>query len=517
MMKRLLHYELKKLYKDKVVLALVVLALILQCLLTFFALDNGDKPDTEIMKRAYDLYSNDRELFETRKGELEKAIISNGGEINVLMFEYYAIVSAETDAGLPQDYRKEIDALIKNAKRQADEYESIGVPEKAYSRKSFSNTVEIYTPLRDADIKYEYVHGWDKYFSLDFVNVFILALVVLITARIMSYEKISNSASVVNTTANGVNTFYASKLIIAFTVAAASAILLSLVSILQTALTLGFSSASNSVHVLEAFRLAPFECGILGLLIKSFLLKLLCAIGVAALTVFVYSVTRSSAFAVLISGAVIGADFVFELRGGLRFLASSGSSLARYYPISIFNRCFDLVVVSVSAATIITILLFVFAFNVLCRIRNVGMPKAKINLPRLRIPKNRFTFELYKLNIKEKAALIIILALAVHAAVCFAAYIPDDSSTEYFYKKYSERFCGEVDYSKMADIQAEYNLQVYYSTLDIREIDESTSAEERDAINKNIVLSAYKLPAIEHVLSNARRVSTLSGAELIYD
>ena len=519
-MKRLFAFEAKKLLKDKAFIALCIFALALQCVLTFFALD-GDLPDLKTTENAYALYSSDAAAFEAREEELYKAVaadpFSDDAHIRALVEEYVAMISAREAAGKPQQYRGTLSVLIRNAEKQIAEFKSTGIPESAYIYKPYSNTADIYSPLLEANIEYEYIHGWDEYFSLSFPGVFILAAVILAVARIMSYEKLSSSVQVVTATAKGRGALAVSKLFLSAAAAAVAALVFSLVPLLQTALALGLSSGGNSVHALKAFVLAPFECSVAVLLLKTLALRVLAACAVAALAAFVYSLSRSAILSVSLCGVAVGLDSALAPQGGLQYLAFAESAFGRYRPVNIFGFCFDATGFSTAAAFVAAVALFFAAFAFLRRRAYKSNPRSKIKLPRMRIPKSLLGFELYKLNVKEKAALIMIAALAVRAVLCFALFTPDDSATEYFYKKYIASFGGVVTEETLEDIRAEHELQVYYSEFDLRHADPSLSAEEHEALSKNVVLSAYRLPAIKRVSESAERVFALDGAELVYD
>ena len=524
---RIFGFELKKLIKDRALVCLLAFMLAVEAGFVVFNLRSETRVDAAAAEKAFNLYENNYEEFESREQELsaryyqlvygKESAAASAGDAAAAAAEVAAFRLAREANEYGNRFRSYLSTLVNNAKQNLKEYDYVGLSPDSYVYRAQSESLRIYTELGSVELKYEYVHGWDLFFNCDFIGIFMLVFAAIACARFASLDRQFGADRVINASALGRRgTLFAKAGVSAAAVLCAN-VLFTAVPLAVIFFDSGFSSPFTSIHALETFIIAPFDCSILQMLFFVFAARTLCAFFVASAALAAYRFTGSFAASAAVCGALIGADTAFSGSGVMNLLMSPASAFGKYSAANVFGNPVPKCFVWISLIAVL-FLVFTAAYVLLPRAAGAAhIRKTKKVIAKTFFPNTLFGAELKKLFIKKHGVLIIAAALAVRIVASLFVYTQTNDPVDTYYKFYSGVYAGTVTNEKLEEIEKEYSEQKRFNDMSLKSIPVTLPQEEYAAMRRNVILASYKYPAISHVRENALRCVGTEGAVLIYD
>ena len=294
-------------------------------------------PDTAQTVRAYDDYAADREGFlaylaeieayETEQQELAFAAMERGEEYERPVKNWKYTEKNQTDyyekqltggvlaaADKAAHYKDTIRAFIKQNEIKLRQYEQRGEGKNSFLYRYTDYTIDVYEEYlgKDVSIGFEYVHGWEEFFTYHEGGLFAFAAILVLCCTVMLGDKSCGFYAILSVCRKGRGRTLAAKLSLCALLGVIVSLLFSLSGLAVYAARLGLSSPFNVIQALPTFTYLPFECTVLG---YFFIL-----LGVRAAVCLLFALIACALAAVL-------NNYVYSYLAGVGFI---GINLALY-------------------------------------------------------------------------------------------------------------------------------------------------------------------------------------------
>lgn len=506
--------EWKKLYKDRFVILLLAVFLLAGVGLTFAKAVSDTVVDVDACREVFDLFENDPELFAANK----EALLDRFTDWNSPAAEQLVLYTlAEQQAEYPAQYRQKLAVIINNATRTLREYDAIRMKEHSYLYVMQENYRSLYTSLSDADIRYEYVRGWDLYFSYDFLTLLLAVFLVAALPRYFCLDRECKMVPVARSARNGRGRSACAKLGVSLLFTCGATVLFSFLPLASIMCVTGFSSLSNSAHVLSAFVFLPFDWTVGELLLASFGLRLAAMLCLASVLYFLCALMRSYYGAVSVGVALIAIDLLFGKTGGLFYLALPQRSLKVYETVNVFTRCVPNLYLVMGFVLLAAAVLLASGIPLYLRRGETYLyTKKAFALPFLNEPRTLFGQELKKLFLKRGALAVLLIAVLARYGISTWQYKTEFEPAEYFYSNYMETLQGELTKEKEQFLTEETARQKQFFSMTEEDIMAYPEAQ-RESVRQNVMASGARLDALERIERQMNYVCETQGAYLLAD
>lgn len=510
----MLANEWKKIVKDRFLSVVLAAFLAAGVLFTFVKARADTKIDVRAYVEVFTLYETDPEAFAANKAEIANRLTDWYSE-EAKQLAVYDL--AEQQASYPEQYKKKLSVIIGNAARTLREYDAMRMKEHSYLYVRQENYRDIYTALSEVEIDYEFVRGWDLWFSYDFLMILLVVFLVISLPRIFSYEREYGVLSVTRSTPNGRGKLARAKLVTALLFTSAATTLFTFVPLLPIACVTGFSSLSNSAHVLSQFVYMPFDWSVGQLLLAAFALRLSAMLCFASVLYAVYALFRSYYGTVLCGIGVVAADLAFGEAGGLFYLALPSRAFEIYDCFNFFSKCAPTLYFTFGMVLLVSIALFLVGIPLFFRRGEKRIyNKRAFAVSFLGEPRTLFGQELKKLFVKRGGLAVLLLALLVRCGISMWQYRTDFTAAEHFYMIYMEELQGELTEEKERFVEQETARQKQLRNM-TEEVIQSHPESEWEDLRQAVMASGDRLHALERIEMQMRYVSETGGAYLLAD
>lgn len=510
----MLRKECKKLLRDRFVWVVLAAFLLGTFCLVWIKAEQDTKLDVDACVEAFALYETDREAFYQRQQALSQSITDwESPEMDQLAAFYLA----EQQASYPQTYREQLRIIVRNTNRVLKDYDAMRMKEHSYLYVRQQNFREIYTRLQDVEIEYELVRGWDLYFSYEFPGILAFLCLCLLVPYLLSREREYGSFSVERATLRGRRRLAVSKLWCVLGLTAGVVIGVNLCALLPLTWVTGFSSLSNSAHVLTGFVYLPLDLTVGELLLLSMGLKLLAALTLAGLLFLLYALVRSYYGTVLLGVGTVFADLAFLGDCGILYLASPMRSLEIYDCFNFFTYCMPTVCFACGVVLLCGIFCIAVGAVMFPRREGTHVPVLrKSGFLSLGHPRTLLGQECRKLWIKQGGIWLLMAVLILRWGVSTWQYTEESTVAEHYYREYMETLAGEYTTEKEAFITEETETQRRYAGMEEETIS-TYPPEEQDALRQKIMAASYRITALERIARQAVYVRDTEGAFFVAD
>ncbi len=510
----MLRQEWKKLLRDRFVWVVLAAFLLGTICMVWIKAEQDTKLDVDACMEAFALYETDREAFYQRQQALSQSLTDwESPEADKLA----AFFLAEQQASYPQTYGEQLQIIVRNTNRVLKDYDAMRMKEHSYLYVRQQNFREIYTRLQDVEIEYELVRGWDLYFSYEFPGILAFLCLCLLVPYLLSREREYGTFPVERATPRGRRSMAMAKLWCVLGLTAGVVIAVNFCTLLPLTWVTGFSSLSNSAHVLTGFVYLPLDLTVGELLLLSMGLKLLVALTLAGLLFLLYTLTRSYYGTVLLGVGTVFADLAFLGDYGILYLSSPMRCLEIYDCFNFFTYCMP----TVCFACVVVLLCGIFCITV----GTVLFPRREgTRVPVLRRsgffslghPRTLFGQECRKLWFKQGGLWLLIAVLVLRWGVSTWQYTEEFTVAEHYYREYMEIIAGEYTPEKDAFIVEEIETQKRYADM-AEETISTYPMEEQDALRQKIMAASYRITALERIARQAVYVRETEGAFFVSD
>ncbi|MBQ8511675.1 MAG: hypothetical protein IJ497_03595 [Clostridia bacterium] len=492
---KLLKYELTKhLTPFTVIFTSVMLVLSLGVVFLQYAGDGS--ADAVMIRDAQDDvlsdYVNDRETYDADYAEYEKryAAFEEAVSIRRMSDEWYTIrlqsekIDLDTydDQKLYRDVKEIIartegygDTLRKVIRQAYAKIEEIGILPGNYVYDYQAALITHYAPLTELEIPVEAVRGWEEFFTLETPVIFLAVTILGVLVSIFITEKRNRTLSVLRICKNGGWQLVLAKLLCTAVFSAVLTLAFTLTPLIVLHFTTGLSDPAVPVQALPSFPLCPYPITIAQYLALFVLIRLA--------VFFVLSLAAA------VLGQLIGSE-VGVLAGMsvflvLSYLLSRVDYYSPFFPLRQFNffdsafvtlffdryRAVNLAGQHVGLILTAGVLLFVIAavlvvLSFLVKLRSSQSFRRSIRQKASAKPVRRqkmaesmslsvLRYEFDKYILHPRAAIILVLALAVKIVLSSMTFTPDGSVYEEIYRGYITELAGEVSPEKDAYISEE--------------------------------------------------------------
>lgn len=505
-MRYLIGYEIKKITKNRIMLALFALLLLVNgamaihssqktehedALIAFYA-DYIADADTAAYWRDY--YADIEAQNERLEQEWWEQVMA-GNKDPMISYDPHLITGSEsltdrellsrllekeqTIIGLPEYYRR----IAMQAQDNRDELLGEGYGEHSFAVTMQEQTCERYLDLAaKIEVEFIYPRGWERYFAFSAVDLFILLFLLLTASQIFPTERRLRMEPMLRAAPNGGVWTTVAKLIAMLVITTITVLIFVAEALIIFAVRLGFSPLSCAIQLFDEFRLVPFALSTGEYLVLSVLSKWLAFCAFSACVVFVSVLTHSTVFSFAGGAVIYGASWFFwqfdyvgtppafhyiNMVSATQFVVPS----TRYKLFGVGRVAISTILLTFLLGAILLVggfLLTVFfqkkrggrvALGKSVHQRALFSRIAKRLQIRPRVKsrthmKGVFGFECYKHLVARGRIVLIILLIAVKVITAYSSAKPMLYS-ELLLKEYTQRFGGELTEQTLLEIGAE--------------------------------------------------------------
>lgn len=497
-MLKLLIYEFKKTFGNSYIRYSIVILLALNILLCLYSiLPKKSELPTDVITSFFDKYIDDSDLIETEYStflewerlqlQLEEQQISLGNRnFQREFFINRFAPDGYTDAQLYQklfqqksyiaSYRGNINTVINDASSIRNGYIAMGFSENSFPCSYQTNIINHYEKLlSNVRLGFEYVHGWDDYFSFEPTIILIFFLITIISILVALHESSSGFAQLLRVSKNGRSKVFFTKAIVSITTSVVITCIFMLTTWILIGCIEGYSNPVNNVQIIPQFLYCPFDVNILtvfffdllikisafslfscfvlmfSIFVKNYIISFLCGTGIVCLSFFAAEILPTTVKYINFFH-VASTDIFFQRFHAINFLGNVIQSLY-------FSQITYLII------TLSIILIVTFY----CSKLYVNATKLKIRLPRIRLlsqfvcQKNFFTFHSFSLFYYEslktigRKSILLPLSILLVSKCCYSYFLNEQeySFADHIYHEYMIKLEGELTKEKLDYISTE--------------------------------------------------------------
>ncbi|WP_291236540.1 hypothetical protein [Frisingicoccus sp.] len=378
-----------------------------------------------------------------------------------------------------QNYQSKIDHAIRTAYAQIINSSPNGLDTGSYIYRYQAEVIRLYQNIQEnVSLTPEYVSGWNKYFSYDFMPVFLLLSTMIVSGFVFTNEHQLGVTSLIFTTKHGRLHTAVSKLIVIY----GSAIILCLLFCAETLfiinITTGLSNTSSPIQMVSTFLYCPYVFSIKEYIIIDFVFKLIATLIFTVISAAISTGFHNYLFTYISSLGVLGIDYIFFIMKypssenfiravNLMSISTSSTILDRYRAIRIGDTPLSYISVIIITFVLVVVLtaFIILKYSHCYTVKNAS--PIKIKRRTLSIPlQNSFVFkrefsmslfisELYKLIISSKLFLVIAILFLVKLSIVYIDFHSTKSFADEIYNYYTNELSGPIDEEKRTYISNE--------------------------------------------------------------
>ena len=244
-------------------------------------------------------------------------------------------------------YGDSINAFINQNKTKLREYEARGDGKDSYIYRYTEYTIGVYQDYlqEDIGIGFEYVHGWEEFYTYHEGGLFAFEAISVLCCSLMLGDKSSGFYSILSATKRGRGRTVCAKLGLCALLAAIVSVLFTLSSLGVFASRMGLSSPLNAIQALPTFTYLPFECSVIGYLLIVLAVRAAVSVSFALIVCALAAWLNNYIYSYLASVTFIGLNLGLYLLDSLNtngfFKVNNLHSIWSVFPLFIRVRAFD--------------------------------------------------------------------------------------------------------------------------------------------------------------------------------
>ena len=397
-MMKMVWLEFYKIFKARIFLVLLLLLLLANALLCYNTIPasthEGMRMDASFWESVEYLcktYNEDPEGYDQLFAEYEQAIneefqkafedpeyifdpswsptLIDGKHKDRVLFEY-ADKLIETE----NTYYEQIAILREQAIREMKQLRQEGEDTNGYVYRYQAYVYNQYTKiLNETKMQASPVFGWDAYFSYSYADVFVFAMLILLSGLIFIPEKQSGMLPLMRSTKRGRSRVGIAKLVAASAAAVIVVLLFTASSCFVIYIKNGFANPFVPIQCIERFGTFPYVSTVFSYFWVLLGFKIVSALCFTALVTLIslicYQVLLTYIGGAMVFGicfalsALSGARFPFARTANLLSLAQGTPLVSRLYALNLFNMPVSYVHVAAVSTIFLTL---VFYISTLC-------------------------------------------------------------------------------------------------------------------------------------------------------
>lgn len=496
-MLKLLIYEFKKTYGNSYIRYSIVILLTINILLCLFSvLPNEGEMPTSVITSFFDEYINNRDLIETEYNTFleweklqlqleEQQLLLGNHNFQREPFVNRFAPDGYSDAQLYRilfqqksyiaSYKNTVNTVITDALSLKNGYIAMGFSENSFPCSYQTNIINQYDKLLSTvKLGFEYVHGWNDYFSFEPTIILIFFAITIINILIALYESSSGFAQLMRVSKNGRTKVFLAKAIVSITTSAIITCIFMLTTWILIGIIDGYSNSGNNIQIIPDFLYCPFDVTILTVFLYDLLLKISSFALFSCFILMISMFVRNYIFAFLCGiGTICLSFFTAEvLPVAIKYLnffnvASTDIFFERFQATNILGIAVNSIYFSQVTYIIVT-LIIILLITFYCSTIYGNTTKLPLILPNIQIKslvmrnnvstKNHsslFYYESLKIILKKSTLIPLIILLA---AKCYYSYFistDNDSFADHVYHEYMVKLEGELTQEKINYISEE--------------------------------------------------------------
>lgn len=492
--------------------------------------------DDEIIKQyAETLKEENKELYEKYIKEFGSQTYKYTGDILKEKFFWEEI---KNEYQKTKNYKRTIEEILEKSEN-LDTISIFTDSEDSFSKKNIKDTAKNYEKMIDTNINFIPSKGIENFTSFGITDIFIILMIFVISTIIIFEEREKNLLILIKSTKNGRTKTILSKIIVMFIIIIGITLIMYLINFIYYGINIGYGNLNNSLQSISTFIYSTLQIKIWQYLILFMITKIL-VFCIVSLMILIVSSTAKNNFSNYIAViSILGISFllykiidpiskynIFRVINIINLLEVN-SIYKTYINLNLFGNMKNVLTLSLYFAIILFVICsfaILYIFNkkrdfkikesfILNKIRGITFFKTIIF-------KNIFYIESYKLYIKNKVAVILIL-FAIFQVYNFSNINKTISFNENIYRNYMKILSGKLTNEKQDFIekerekfrQAELAIQNIEEKIKIGEITRKTAIEY--IAHYEQILSTKDM--FIKVLEQYEYIKTHPNAEFVYD
>ena len=477
-MMKLIYYEIKKLFGQRLFLPLLSVLLIASCFFTYSAIPEDEAREERELSSFLALYEEKTEEIETYISDLNKLIRNydpTSGETipttvysenDLLLFSHLREVQRAQSK-----YDARVQEALAISRGRLREYEYLGYSEKSFEVTYQQNVVASYEKLTALSFPMENVIGFDDFFDDSGFCALLLAAILVCGIYLVIPEKSGGMLLILRAGKNGRGKTYFAKAVTGLCMTAALTVLFSGASLLVILGKKGLAGGPLPLQMIDSMMLSPFLLTIWQGVLLTVLFRVLSACCFFCLIFALACLFRDYLAPFAAGGAFIALNYAagtysflndYSFFKNLNFFwtLDGTKALKAYRGVRLFGRCASLlptIAVTYSVLGVAGIIGGLFAF-----LYSKHREKKSLRLPawvkKIRLPerKRHFSTHLARYELRKTAtplALVLVGALAAGSLIlCEDKLHPIRSYDDTLYTEYMTEFRGEWSEEKDATL-----------------------------------------------------------------
>ena len=376
-----------------------------------------------------------------------------------------------------QGYPARMDEVVTSAEKNLAEFRAMGIDGDSYNCKLQAHIIRTYSDLKNTvRIGIEPSRGWAVYFDHGTQNVLLVAMLLLVSVTVASYDRVTDMLPIVHCTKCGKKSVARAKMLTVPVASCSLTLLFSLTSFAAVGLGCGYSSAANAIQSVDGFTYCPYALSIGQYFIVTLLLRTVIFGFFSALMLMLTALIKNRILALGTGIVLWGFQYVLNGIGTLHpdsplknlnliTLANAAPLFARLRTCNLLGMVCPYVPLAFVACSVLTVLALAL-FGIIFIRRQYGnakrctafkLPTVRINLVKTPIfsPNRLFKAELYKMLIASGMLFILLLLGAGKIAAAQYRYHNPQTVSDRVYYEYMTELQGPLTEQALARIQSE--------------------------------------------------------------
>ncbi len=499
-MLKLLIYEMKKVFCNSYIRrSIFILFAINIVLCKIYSMPNASELPTDIIVSFFDTYNENNEIVEQEYAEYsnwehlqlqlqEEQLLLGNRNFKPEPFNNKYAPEGYSDGQLYRklflqksyitSYKTSINKVISDASALLDGYLAMGFQPSSFPCQYQTEVINRYEALlTNVRLGFEYVHGWDKYFSNEPTIILIFLTVTIISVIMALYDNSCGISQILRVTKKG----RAQIFFIKYAAVALITMLITCIFMLSTwciiGLTEGYSNPFNNIQIIQNFLYCPYNITIISCFFMDLLLKMFAFITFSAFILMISMLCRNYVFAFFAGIGSLSVSFYFKSfpSSYLKYLniyniASTDIFFERYNAVNCFTFALNAVLFCVFSYFVIFtamgIVITNFCSRLHCNTVSISLIPPLIKRTTVSVKSQRkqsiyplslLYHESMKLILQKAVLFSVILLLAIKCLFSYYAFQPSNSYADHVYHEYMEQLKGELTQDKLDFIISERN------------------------------------------------------------
>ena len=396
------------------------------------------------------------------------------------------------------EFESKINAVIRNAKANIEEYNSLGVASNNYRYKYQNKVIEKYSSLLNCiSISDDESRGWGIYFGYNYSNLYVFIMSACSGIALVVLEKKHGMLSIIRICKWGRRELICKKIRMIVVISFAFVILFDCENLILVNNMCGFCNIRIPVQTMSDYVYCPYRISIFDLLIIREIVRCVEVVVVCLVAVSLSVITYNNIFALLVTFGFIALasktqNMLFNIRQEGAWVIEADKMLRGFYATDINGKVVSSIHIQIFVYFVLILVFVVLSCFLFCKVtanRNCFREKVenrhtqKIKESKIEYSKHStslITNEFVKLFANYRVFILVIFLLVCKCLPIFTYIMRDETNYDKLYKEYIITLSGEINDDKRKWLTSEYE-----SIIDIIAIYDNKKTEyDLGIINK---------------------------------